>query len=476
MRSSGPGGLRRRITTTAALAMAAGLALAGVLTFEIVLANERAALDRALVRQRDHLSSELGAGLAGTGDPSAETLRSAVERFLDEDVVSEDFITVVRLDEDRFVGGSTDEDLVQYVRGGGLDGVPTGILGTIHTGEGDMRALGASLRVNGDSAGRVMIAGPLAPARLEAAAAAQRLALAAAASLVVGTALVWWALGKVLRPLEQLTAAARGAELVDLGARVDVDSHDDEVAELAGEFNAMLDRLEQATAARERLLATISHELRTPLAVAQGHLELAARPTAGEDETARAVGVAREELARVNRLVSDLLALGRSGQAGFLQRRDIASSELAREVELRIDGLGLDTVTVAPGDGTLLHLDADRLLQAILNCVVNSIEHNPTGTTADVTWEVLEPSAAGRELVVRVADDGLGLPADLVDRAFEPFVMGRSDRDPLRSSGLGLAVVAAVATAHGGDASIESTRSGTTVELRIPCGRPTDRR
>jgi two-component system OmpR family sensor kinase len=263
---------------------------------------------------------------------------------------------------------------------------------------------------------------------------------------------------------------------VDLGARVDVDSHDDEVTELAGEFNSMLDRLEQATAARERLLATISHELRTPLAVAQGHLELAARSAEGDDETARAVAVARAELTRVNRLVSDLLALGRSGQAGFLQRRDLGLSELAREVELRIDGLGLDTVTVAPGDATVLHLDADRLLQAILNCVVNSIEHNPAGTTADVTWQVRGSTAADRELIVRVTDDGLGVPADLADSAFEPFVMGRSDRDPLRSSGLGLAVVAAVAAAHGGEASLGSADSGTVLELRIPCAPPSERR
>jgi signal transduction histidine kinase len=443
------------------------LALAGVLTFELVLANERATLDRALVRQRAHLASELQAGLPDDAAADPAAVRDEVARFLDVDPSSDQFVTMAGIDGERLVGRTQESDLAELAAGGGLDDAPVGVLGTAHTPEGDMRVLAAELRVGDDAVGRVVIAGPLAPARTEALAAAQRLGVAALLSLGVGIALVWVALGRVLRPLHQLTRTAAAAELVDLRARVPVDG-DDEVADLAAEFNSMLDRLERAAADRERLLATISHELRTPLAVAQGHLELAAGAAPAPSETADAIAVARRELARVNRLVSDLLALGRSGQAGFLQRRDVTLAALAREVEVRVDGLGLDTVTVAPGSDLRVGIDADRVLQAILNCVVNAIEHNPVGTTADVTLE-LDGGADGEQvLVVRIVDDGSGLPHDIADTAFEPFVRAPSERDRLRSSGLGLAVVKAVAEAHGGTASATSSPSGTTVELRIP--------
>jgi two-component system OmpR family sensor kinase len=189
--------------------------------------------------------------------------------------------------------------------------------------------------------------------------------------------------------------------------------------------------------------------------------------------------VARAELARVNRLVGDLLALGRSGQAGFLHRRGTSAAALAREVEVRVDGLGLDTVTVAPAPDTAVDVDADRLMQAVLNCIVNAVEHNPTGTTVDVEIDVTDPEPDAdaapdgiETLVIRVEDDGAGIPPEVAEIAFEPFTVGVSERDRLRSSGLGLAVVAAVATAHGGTAALQPADHGTIVELRLPAHPP----
>lgn len=460
----------------AGLALGASLALAGVLTFELVLANERATLDRSLVRQRDHVASELRAALEGSDATSAE-VTDAAARFVDIDPPSDQYVTVLSVDGERLVGATRTPPLEDLATGGGLDGVPLGVLGTAHTDAGDLRVLSSELLVDGEPIGDLVVAGPLAPARTEAFAAAQRLAIAAAVSLVVGIVLVWLALGRVLGPLRELTTTAAGAELVDLRRRVQVRG-DDEVADLADEFNAMLGRLEQAAAEREQLLATISHELRTPLAVAAGHLELAAQAADEGRTDPSAISIARTELTRLNRLVGDLLALGRSSQAGFLHRRPTSAAALAREVEVRVDGLGLDTVTVAPAPDTAVDIDADRLMQAVLNCIVNAVEHNPTGTTVDVVIDVTDPdpdaASDGIEtLVIRVEDDGAGIPPEVAEIAFEPFTVGVSERDRLRSSGLGLAVVAAVASAHGGTAALQPADRGTIVELRLPAHPPT---
>ncbi|MFN6119229.1 MAG: sensor histidine kinase, partial [Actinomycetes bacterium] len=242
------------------------------------------------------------------------------------------------------------------------------------------------------------------------------------------------------------------------------------------------------------------HELRTPLAVARAKVELAerahvdARPagtsavgpadqvSAPEDDVRASLAVARGELERMSRLVGDLLALGRSGHHGFLHRRDVDLRDLVRDLEVRIDGLGWDTVTVAPAPPVFVDVDAERLLQAMSNCVQNAIVHNPPGTTVDVRVSVVSD-----RLVIRVVDDGAGIPPADRERVLEPFVhLGPGAGQT--STGLGLAVVTAIAAAHGGEVRIlgavedvegsvdgsedgwsrPTRRPGTTVEISLP--------
>ena len=456
------GRLRRRLLVVSALALAASLAVGMLLTFELVLVNERRNLDRALLRQRDHLEADVRdrlAALPGSGD-RVEDVRAAVADFLALESPTNPYVTVVVVDGERATSATRSPTLALVAEAGALDDGPTDRLTTVHTVAGDLRSARATL-LDGDTAlGTVVVAGELGPARGEAFAALRRLGIAGLVGLVVGLLLVWFATRRILGPLTELTATAASTDTSRLGARVSV-AGDDEVALLGAEFNAMLARLDQAAAEREQLLATISHELRTPLAVARGSIELAER-TAAEDPAAAAAALvtARREVDRTTRLVGDLLALGRSGHADFLHRRPVPLATLARELELRIDGLALDTATVAPADASVVDVDADRLLQAILNAVQNAVGHNPPGTTVDVTMGL-----AGAELVIRVQDDGTGIDPELRNRALEPFVRGGSGSG---GSGLGLAVVAAVATAHGGTVRLLEADPGTIVELRLP--------
>ncbi len=436
-----------------------------LLTFELVLVNEVRNLDRALIRQRDHLETDVRDRLTeqtGSGDRVAD-VRSAVSDFLALESVTNRYVTVVVVDGRQVVSPTESAPLRTLAESGVLDDGPIDRLVTVHTVSGDLRVVQATL-LDGDTAlGTVVVAGELEPARNEAYAALRRLGVGGLVGLGIGVLLVWSATRRILGPLSTLTAAAAATDTSRLGVRVPVEG-DDEVALLGAEFNAMLARLDQAAAEREQLLATISHELRTPLSVVRGSIELAEQSVIGDTSKATtALMTARRELDRTIRLVGDLLALGRSGHEGFLQRRPITVSMLARELELRIDGLGVDTATVAPAEEILVDVDADRLLQAVLNSVQNAVIHNPPGTTVDVTM-----SLDGADLLISVEDDGLGMDPALQGRVLEPFVRGTG---PSSGSGLGLAVVATVAAAHGGGVRLLGASPGTIVELRIPARR-----
>ena len=435
-------------------------------TFELVLVNERSNLDRALIRQRDHLEADVRDRLSVASDSGDRTrdVRNAVVGFLALESPTNPYVTVVIIDGERVTSPTRSTSLASVAEAGALDGGPADQLITVHTEAGDLRAARAELLDGDMPIGTVVVAGELAPARGEAFAALRRLGFAGLAGLAVGLLLVWFATRRLLGPLTALTAVAAHTDTSRLGLRVDVEG-DDEVAVLGTEFNAMLARLDLAAAEREQLLATISHELRTPLAVARGSIESAER-TATVDPASAIVALetARREVDRTTRLVGDLLALGRSGHTDFLQRRPLPLATLVRELELRIDGLGIDTATVAPAGVSVVDVDADRLLQAILNAVQNAVVHNPPGTTVDVIIRVDESGASGDQLVIRVEDDGAGIAPEVRDRMIQPFERGVGSG----GSGLGLAVVDAVARAHGGSVRLLAGEPGAVVELRVP--------
>jgi signal transduction histidine kinase len=455
------------------------LSVGMLLTFEMVLANERRSLDRELLEQRDHFERDVRDRL---GDAPADLARHeqvtwAMEQFLELEPDVAEVVTVVWSGSDRVGATGSMPEFDELIAAGRFDEFATGELATVHTAAGDLRALRVEVRDGTGVAGSLAVAGPLAPARDEAFDALRRLAFAAAVSLLVGWLVVEVAVRRVLRPLGRLTSAAAVTEMDRFAGAVEVEG-DDEVADLTREFNAMIARLDDASVERERLLATISHELRTPLAVALAKLELAQLASlegsggdggdedgsgdGGRDawerrnEVGASLAVAREELERMSRLVGDLLALGRSGHRDFLHRREVDLRDLVRDLELRVDGLGWDTVTVAPAPAVVVRVDGERLLQAVLNLVQNSIVHNQAGTTVDV-----DVSMASDRLVIRVIDDGDGIPEADRDRVLRPFVtLDAAAGGAHQSSGLGLAVVAAITAAHGGVLRILDASAG----------------
>jgi two-component system OmpR family sensor kinase len=289
------------------------------------------------------------------------------------------------------------------------------------------------------------------------------LALAGAllASYLVGS--------RLSRPLRAMAAVAARVNAGDLHPRIhDTVGQSDEVTVLAGAFNHMLDRLTDAFAGQRAFVADASHELRTPLTVIRGQLEvLASSADPAAEEVRRVEGLVQAEIARISRLVDDLLLLAKTEQIEFLR---VESIDLPGYVGQLWDGMSLlagrrfELGAVPRGT---LRADPDRLAQALRNLVGNAIEHT-VPEYGLVRMRLL--ALAGERIGFLVEDNGLGISRDQRERVFHRFHRTDTARDRASGgTGLGLAIVRAIADAHGGSVTAgESPEGGACFVLELP--------
>jgi two-component system OmpR family sensor kinase len=252
------------------------------------------------------------------------------------------------------------------------------------------------------------------------------------------------------RPLRRMAAVAERVDAGDLQPRIHPAAGvAAEVAVLAGAFNHMLDRLTAAFASQREFVADASHELRTPLTVIRGQLEvLAEDPAPTAEEVRRVERLLLAEVTRIDRLVDDLLLLAQLEQSEFLQPEELPLRPFLAEL--------WETTTLLADrrfelgeipSGTLL-ADPDRLAQALRNLLTNAIKHTAEGD-GKVRLRV-EAEGADRLRFV-VEDDGPGIPPEDRERVFDRFHRTDPARDRASGgAGLGLAIVQAIARAHGG--------------------------
>jgi two-component system, OmpR family, sensor kinase len=275
-------------------------------------------------------------------------------------------------------------------------------------------------------------------------------------------------------PLRRVSNTARRVDAGDLSPRMSVSvSASREVRVLAEAFNHMLDRLRDAFDAQQEFIADASHELRTPLTVVRGQLDLLADADAvSEEDLERVRRIINSEVARMSRLTDDLLLLAQSGESDFLRPGAI---ELQPFVSELWDGLSL-TADRRFQIGTLpeltLQADPDRLAQALRNLGRNAIQHTREHDGLVQIDVALRPGAQGDSPVVRftVSDDGPGIRPEQRSRVFERFYR----TDPARTreaggAGLGLSIIEAIATAHGGAVSADrSSAGGAAMSIDLP--------
>ena len=442
--------------------LAATLLVVGVLAYEMIRVAGRRDVDRTLHSELAAVSAGFPPLLAGKPSLGAEELRRAAQQYLAAHPGSDRHLTVFSFGDDEISTNEGPAQLLDLRRDTGLPRGTLGRLTTVDTDEGPVRVLSAPLAAGGAVAGRVVIAGPLDDARTVAGRALVRMGVAGVIGLVLGGGGLVFATRRALRPVRQLAEAARATGGGDLGARAPQPRHDDEIGELAREFNRMLDRLRDHTEQRRRLVAAVSHELRTPLAVARGHLEMF-ETLGGDRESALALAATlRAEVDRLARIVDDLGALAHADGDPVVEFQPVFAPDVLDDLRQRLAGLGLDHVAVGQAPPVVVEADPARLGQSLLNLVLNAHRHTPPGTAVRVDGE-----QDGAELCLSVRDDGPGIDPTIRADVFEPFVTTRGDGSG-RGAGLGLAVVKTLTEAQGGRVEMDSGPGGTSVTVRLP--------
>lgn len=286
-------------------------------------------------------------------------------------------------------------------------------------------------------------------------------------------ALGWWAIRVGLRPLSRIEATAREIAAGDMSHRVEEVDERTEVGRLGIAFNEMLSRLERAfadqRASEERLrrfLADASHELRTPLSSIRGYAELF-RLGANADpvDLERSMQRIESESARMGGLVADLLTLARLDEVREPRREPVDLTAIAADAcdDARASAPDREFALDAPLPAKLSG-DPDQLRQVVANLVGNAVAHAPEGSIE------VSVQRDRSDVVLRVRDHGPGLPDGAGAEVFERFWRTGEARDRATGgAGLGLAIVAAVADAHGGTVSADNaTGGGAIFEVHLP--------
>jgi signal transduction histidine kinase len=210
---------------------------------------------------------------------------------------------------------------------------------------------------------------------------------------------------------------------------------------------------------QESFLHDVSHELRTPITIARGHLEMAERANGSSAE----IAVAVDELRRMERIVERLLMLAKT-HAATLTMEELELSGLLEEVVMRWSDVAPRVWRVGELAQGTLRGDPDALRAALDALVENAVQHTDPSAVIEV-----RSRAAGGEVWIEVADEGSGMPADAADRVFGRFA--RADAARSRGDGgvgLGLAIVDAIARAHGGRCTVSTSARGSTFTLVLP--------
>ncbi len=279
----------------------------------------------------------------------------------------------------------------------------------------------------------------------------------------------WWLTRRTLKPLAELTRAAKEIDERTLNRPLPRTGNGDELDELAGVLNAMQARLNDSFNRIREFTLHASHELKTPLTVMHGELETALRENKLPSEGRENVLSQLDELHRLSKIVDGLTLLTHADSGHIkLKRETVRLDELARD-------LHEDTVILAEPKGVRVELtaceettvegDAHRLRQLLLNLADNAVKYNTAGGSITMS---LHRNGETTQFVI--ANTGPGIAPEILPRVFDRFFRG----DPAHGSdeegcGLGLSIAQWIAAAHGGNIRIESTPAqSTTVTLSLP--------
>ncbi|WP_158751318.1 sensor histidine kinase [Streptomyces bicolor] len=281
-------------------------------------------------------------------------------------------------------------------------------------------------------------------------------------AMLLSACVGWIFASRIVAPLRLLRDTARSIHESDITRRIPVQDRD-EIGQLAGTFNDMLDRLDDAFSTKRQFMNDVGHELRTPITIVLSRLETLPDEPA---DRARTVAVVTDELHRMHRMAEELLMLAKARRPDALRPEDLSLSELIEEVYVKAAALAerrwlLDFAENPHRD--TLHADRQLLTQAMIQLAQNAAQHT------EEHGRIWIGGRAGHDRVeLWVRDTGPGIrPADQ-QRVFERFTRAQESRGRT-GAGLGLAIVKAIAEAHHGEVRLDSSPGrGATFTLLIP--------
>jgi two-component system, OmpR family, sensor histidine kinase PrrB len=443
-----PGSLRARLTLAALLAVLIGGLIAGTLLLAAVERDGRRAVDQELREQAaEVLRGPPGAGRFGRGSRGGQPLLKG----------SGTFVQVAVGDEVVAREGDVPSTVPAPSQRRGFSTVE--IEGT------DWRSL--TVPLGGPDDARFQAFSTLAPVEERVASTRRLIVLIGLLALALTGLAAWFFSSLAVRPLARLQAgAARVTGAEDLSTPLP-DEGPDEVRSLAGALNGMLARLQASTAATRRFAADAGHELRTPLTGLRANLDTLARnPDLPEAERAALLRESSAEQDRIVHLLEGLQALARGEAADALPREDVELGDLVDAAiygaRRRHPGVTYELREHGGQDGTV-HGWANGLRLVVDNLLENAALHGGRRVDVDLARE------DGRWLL-RVADDGPGIPDGERERLLEPFARGHGAT--AEGTGLGLAIVAQQVGLHGGELRLaDADLGGLAVEVRLPARR-----
>ena len=464
-----PSSLRTRILAWFIGVLALATIASVVVTYEVLLLRLDQEIDAELTQEAMELTNLASGNDPETGRPFGTDVRRIFEAYLQENVPGPNEAHITFVDGRPFLRSAQvvpyrlDDDPALVARWAAIDEPDRG---SADTPAGRVEYLALPLRAGGDAVGVFVAAIFVEGAKADADAAVRAAGAVVLAFLILGSILAWRLADRVVRPVAALTRTARSISETELAARIPVRG-DDEVAQLAATFNAMLDRLEHAFSAQRRFVDDAGHELKTPLTIVRGHIELLDLLDEDSEERKATLAVVMDELDRMGRIVGDLLLLAKHPRPDFLDLSLVEVGTLTDEVFAKATALApRDWSLEGRGQGSIV-ADRQRLTQAIVQ-----LAHNAASYGDDREAILIGSSVGDGEARFWVRDGGPGIPPEERELIFERFRRG-SGPGRTEGAGLGLAIVKAIAEGHRGRVELDSTAGqGATFTVVIPVDQP----
>jgi two-component system OmpR family sensor kinase len=262
--------------------------------------------------------------------------------------------------------------------------------------------------------------------------------------------------GRALRPIESVTAELDAIGPANLSSRLTMPPVADEVARLTAVINALLERLERASATERRFASDAAHELRTPLAVLRTGLEVALARDRSAQQNRAALGDAHREVLSLCRIADELLMLSRLNGEVMVDRGRLNLRALLSEIAATVGPLAqaraIKLSLNAPED-VFVNGNAPHLRRLIVNLLDNALKFTPAQGSIEVGLK-----CDSNRAIIRVADTGEGIHPAEMPHIFDRFYRGAGS--PGDGSGLGLSLCREIARAHGGDIAAANLPAG----------------